>query len=179
LRLALDYPELVAGLVLLAPASHPYPGGNAWHARLGATPVIGQAFAWLFVPVVGPPMGSAGVPAGFAPASPPADYAERVGLGLLFRPSQFVANAQDVTATNAEFTAQAPRYPEITAPTIILTPDRDSVVSPRIHAQALAGDIPAAELITLQGAGHAPHWTQPQACLAAIDRVAAMAAPRP
>jgi pimeloyl-ACP methyl ester carboxylesterase len=178
LRLALDRPDLVAGLVLLAPASHPYPGGNAWHAELGATPVLGAAFAWLFVPVVGPPMGQSGVPAGFAPAQPPVDYAQRVGLGLLFRPSQFVANAQDVVATNAEFTAQAPRYPEITAPTIIITPDRDAVVSPRIHAQALAAAIPAAELITLQGAGHAPQWSRPEACLAAVDRIAAMAGTR-
>jgi pimeloyl-ACP methyl ester carboxylesterase len=176
LRLALDFPDRVDGLVLLAPASHPYPGGNAWHAELGATPILGPAFAWLFVPVVGPPLGQAGVPAGFAPAEPPQDYAQRVGLGLLFRPSQFVANAQDVVATNREFAAQSPRYPSIAAPTIIITPDRDNVVSPTIHAQALAAAIPAAELITLPGAGHAPQWSRPEACLAAVDRIAAMAA---
>ena len=31
---ALAYPERVAGLVLLAPVTHPWPGGIAWHYRL-------------------------------------------------------------------------------------------------------------------------------------------------
>lgn len=179
LRLALDRPDLVAGLVLIAPASHPYPGPNAWHARLAATPVIGPVFAWLFVPILGPPMSESGVRGSFGPADPPSGYADQVGLPLLFRPSQFVANGRDVVATKAEFPAQAPRYPDITAPTVILTSDRDTVVSPRLHAQALAQEIPAAELVTLPGAGHAPQWTRGDACIAAVDRIAAMAEPSP
>jgi len=179
LRLALDYPELVDGLVLLAPASHPYPGGNAWHARLGATPVLGEVFAWLFVPVAGPLMSTGGAQSVFTPAAPPDNYSERIGLPLLFRPGHFLANARDVVATNPEFAAQAPRYGDIATPTIILMPDRDLVVSPRIHAQALAAQIPAAELITLPGSGHAPQWTRSEACVAAIDRIAAMAPRQP
>lgn len=176
LRLALDRPDLVAGLVLIAPASHPYPGPNAWHAQLAATPVIGPIFAWLLVPVLGPPMSEAGVQGSFGPADPPTDYAGQIGLALLFRPSQFLANGQDIVATKSEFAIQAQRYGEITAPTVILTSDQDTVVSPRIHALALAQDIPAAELVTLPGAGHAPQWTRSDACIAAVDRIATMAA---
>lgn len=179
LRLALDRPDLVAGLVLIAPASHPYPGPNAWHARLAATPVAGPIFAWLFVPLLGPPMSEAGVRGSFGPADPPTGYADQVGLPLLFRPSHFLANGQDVVATKAEFPAQAARYPEIAAPTVILTSDRDTVVSPRLHAQALARDIPAAELVTLPSAGHAPQWTRADACVAAVDRIATMAEASP
>ena len=179
LRLALDRPDLVAGLVLIAPASHPYPGPNAWHAQLAATPVIGPVFAWLFVPILGPPMSEAGVRGSFGPADPPNGYADQVGLPLLFRPSQFLANGQDVVATKTEFSAQAPRYGEIGAPMVILTSDRDTVVSPRIHAQALAQEVPAAELVTLPGAGHAPQWTRADACIAAVDRIATMVTPPP
>lgn len=42
---ALAYPERVTGLVLLAPATHPWPGGIAWFYTLTATPVIGPLFA--------------------------------------------------------------------------------------------------------------------------------------
>src|SRR5262249_49796720 len=54
LRVALDRPELVRGLVLAAPACHPYPGENAWWARLAATPIIGWLFAHTIVPFVAP-----------------------------------------------------------------------------------------------------------------------------
>lgn len=175
LRLALDRPDLVRGLVLIAPAANPYPGRNAWYAELASTPVVGPVFTWLFVPVLGPLMSGSGTQAVFKPADPPEGYAQTIGLPLLFRPSQFMANASDVVATKSEFTAQSPRYADITVPTIILTGDTDSVVSPRLHAQALAATIPAAELVTLPGAGHAPHWSRTQACISAIDRIAAMA----
>src|SRR4051812_24460543 len=40
--LALDYPERVAGLVMLAPVAYPWRGGVAWYNRLITTPVIGR-----------------------------------------------------------------------------------------------------------------------------------------
>jgi len=48
-----------------------------------------------------------------------------------------------------------------------------------LHAQALARDIPAAELVTLPSAGHAPQWTRADACVAADDRIATMAEASP
>src|SRR5882757_9387287 len=38
---ALTFPDRVAGLVLLAPVSHPWPGGIAWNYRLASMPVLG------------------------------------------------------------------------------------------------------------------------------------------
>ncbi|MEM8617253.1 MAG: alpha/beta hydrolase, partial [Pseudomonadota bacterium] len=43
LRLALDHPENVKGLVLLAPVSHDWGGGGqAWYNRYAAMPVVGS-----------------------------------------------------------------------------------------------------------------------------------------
>lgn len=179
LRMALDYPDRVAGLVLLAPASHPYPGGNAWYVVVGATPVLGDAFAWTLPPIVGPLQAKAGIAGTFAPESVAPDYAEKTGLGLLFRPWTFAANARQVRATNPEFTAQAPRYSSITQPTVILTPDKDRVVSPKIHARALAAAIPGAELIVLDGAGHGLPQTRPREIADAVARVSAKIAAHP
>ena len=51
-------------------------------------------------------------------------------------------------------TRQSPRYGEIAAPTVIVTGDRDTIVSPTIHSRALAATLPHAKLIVLPGVGH-------------------------
>ena len=53
----------------------------------------------------------------------------------------------------------------------IVTGDSDAIVAPAIHAYALARDIPGARLTVLPGIGHMPHWSAPEAVVAAIERV--------
>ena len=65
------------------------------------------------------------------------------------------------------------QYDQIDAPTEIVTGDEDAIVVPAIHAYALARDIPGARLTVLSGVGHMPHWSAPEAVVAAIERVAA------
>ncbi|MEZ6024215.1 MAG: alpha/beta hydrolase, partial [Hyphomonadaceae bacterium] len=175
LRLALDHPRLVSGLVLIAPASHPYPHKNAWWARLSATPLLGDLFCGLLVPLLGPVMGKAGVANNFWPAQTPQGFFKDAGVGLIFRPRAFRASAIDVCASNAEFTAQAPRYPEIFTASVVVTAEKDRVVSPKRHARTLAAELPAAELVIAPGCGHMPHRLRTDLCLAAIRRVQAMA----
>ena len=43
-RMALDYPSRVAGLVMLAPVTHPWRGGVGWYNMLVTTPVIGPCW---------------------------------------------------------------------------------------------------------------------------------------
>ena len=45
-RMALDYPQRVAGLVMLAPVAYPWPGGVGRYNKLVATPVIGPLLAY-------------------------------------------------------------------------------------------------------------------------------------
>ena len=42
---ALDHPGAVAGLVLLAPVTHPWPGGIAWYYHVVTAPIVGPLFA--------------------------------------------------------------------------------------------------------------------------------------
>ena len=44
--LALDYPQRVAGLVMLAPVAYPWPGGVGWYNKVVTTPVIGPLLAY-------------------------------------------------------------------------------------------------------------------------------------
>jgi pimeloyl-ACP methyl ester carboxylesterase len=175
LRLALDFPHLVSGLVLIAPASHPYPGKPAWWARLSATPMFGGLFTGLLVPWIAPARSAASVANNFWPAAVPVNYLEHGAVPLFFRPSAFRANGYDVCASNMEFGAQQPRYAELYTPTVVVTAEKDRIVSPKRHARALAVDLPAAELVIAPDTGHMPHRLRTDLVLAAIRRVNEMA----
>src|SRR5258708_16986205 len=43
---ALDYPQRVAGLVMLAPVAYPWPGGVGTYTKIVTTPVIGPLLAY-------------------------------------------------------------------------------------------------------------------------------------
>ena len=171
LRLALDHPHLVSGLVLIAPASHPYPGQPAWWARLSSTPVLGDLFCGLVIPWLAPMMASASIANNFWPAPVPVRYFDDAGVGLIFRPLAFRSSAQDVVATRREFAAQSPRYAELFTPTIVIPAEKDKIVSPKRHARALAADLPAAELVIAPDTGHMPHRLRTDLVIAAIRRV--------
>jgi pimeloyl-ACP methyl ester carboxylesterase len=175
LRLALDHPRRVRGLVLIAPACNPYPGKNAWWARLSATPVLGDLFCGLIIPWLAPMLAHVSVANNFWPAATPVNYANDAGLGLIFRPQAFQASARDVVATNAEFAAQAPRYGDLLTATVIITAEKDRIVSPKRHARALAAALPAAELVIAPDTGHMPHRLRTDLVVAAIRRVNEMA----
>ncbi len=171
LRLALNHPHLVQGLVLIAPACNPYPWKPAWWARLSATPIIGALFCNLIIPWLGPPLSPQSVANNFWPAPVPVNYLDAAGVPLIFCPRAFRASAYDVCASNIEFGAQQPRYAEIFTPTIIITAEKDKIVSPKRHARALAVDMPAAELVIAPDTGHMPHRLRTDLVIAAIRRV--------
>ncbi len=173
LRLAIDHPHLVSGLVLVAPASHPYPGQPAWWARLSSTPVLGDLFCGLIVPWLAPMMAGASIANNFWPAPVPVRYFEDAGVGLIFRPRAFRSSAQDVVATRREFAAQAVRYGDLLTPAIVITAEKDKIVSPKRHARALAADLPAAELVIAPDTGHMPHRLRTDLVVAAVHRVLA------
>lgn len=157
LRLALDHPELVDGLVLLAPVTHDWGGGGeAWYNKYASHPVIGPAFTQL-VPIVGPSQVRAGINNVFSPKPAPAGYFENSAIGLLFRPSNFTANARDVNGLRAELAAQQDRYDEITVPTVVFSGALDTVISPQLHVGRLKHQIDGLQLVKLADGGHMPH----------------------
>lgn len=170
---ALDHPKNVAGLVLLAPVTHPWSTGIAWYYHLATTSLVGPLFARTLALPLGALLADSAVQTVFSPQMPPADYSRRSALMLGLRPAEFLANAGDVAGLLAFVTAQAPRYRQITAPTVIIAGDRDTTVSPRIHSQALAAMLPQAKLVMLEGVGHMPHYAAPERVVAAIDEIAA------
>jgi pimeloyl-ACP methyl ester carboxylesterase len=169
---ALAYPERVAGLVLIAPVTHPWSGRPSWYNRIATTPLIGPLFARTVALPLGMVLIKGAARAAFAPQEMPEGYVEKIGAYLLLRPSEFLANAFDVALLSGNVAAQAQRYGEIRAPTVIVTGDQDRTVSRHIHAETIAAMVPGAELIVVPGVGHMVHHLAPDVIVAAIERVA-------
>jgi pimeloyl-ACP methyl ester carboxylesterase len=169
---ALDHADFTDGIVLLAPATHPWPGGLAWYYGPAASPRIGPLFNRIVTMPVGLLLLDAGIRAVFAPQAPPQDFACRSGLPLVLRPHTFMANAQDVFHLNLFVEQQAPRMGSITAPVAIVTGDSDGVVLTHLHSDGSHRDIPGATLTVLAGIGHSPHWSDPARVVDAVVEVA-------
>ncbi len=169
---AIAHKDFTQGLVLIAPVTHPWPGGVTWYYEWTARPWFGRVFAHLLAMPVGLAVLDQAVASVFAPQKAPPDYIERIGGLLVLRPKNFIANAQDVAHLDRFIAVQAPRLHEIEAPTTIITGDHDGVVYTHLHALGSARDIAKARLITLPGVGHAVQNVMPQAVIDAIVDVA-------
>ncbi len=71
LRLALDYPERVLGLVMLAPVAYPWPGGVGRYNQVIATPVIGPLLAYTITLPLGRLLAESGARGVFLPQTMP------------------------------------------------------------------------------------------------------------
>ena len=169
---AVLYPERTQGLVLAAPATHPWPTGGSWYYDLAAMPVIGHIFTETLLVPFGMQTLDSGIKSVFDPQSPPEGYLEDAAISLVFRPWIFRNNARDVVGLNAFVLEFSKRYQEITAPTVIITGDKDDIVAPSIHSIGLERDIKGSELIILPGIGHKPEYVANQTVVDAILKVA-------
>ncbi|MBX3566618.1 MAG: alpha/beta hydrolase [Rhizobiaceae bacterium] len=171
--LALDSPDRVAGLVYVSAATHPWrSGATSWYYKLTVMPVVGWLFSQTLVGPAGAMQMAGATACVFAPNAVPPDYLARAGIGLVLRPAAFRANAEDVESLNAYARANAPRYPTITAPAVVISGDSDTVVYEEIHSAGLARDLPNARAVWVHNLGHKPDWIAPDLVAAAIRSVA-------
>jgi pimeloyl-ACP methyl ester carboxylesterase len=173
LRLALDRPDLISGLVLLSPAAYEWPGGVSWHLYWSGNPLVGPLFNNVIVPPFSGAALKAGVAGTFSPAPVPEGYFDAAGVARAVRPAAMRANADDMLAVKKELIAQSPRYPEIRLPVAVLAGDGDSVVSTPIHAERLGRELPNVRVEILPGVGHVPHEAAPEKVGEMIDWVRA------
>jgi pimeloyl-ACP methyl ester carboxylesterase len=153
-RIALDHPERVAGLVMLAPVAYPWRGGVGWYNKIVTLPVIGPLLAYTITLPLGLFLTGPGARGVFLPQIMPEDFVEATATPLLLRPRAFRANARDLVTLKASVTEQAPRYGAIAVPTVVISGDTDATVSVDIHSRPLAAAVPNAKLVVLPGVGH-------------------------
>jgi pimeloyl-ACP methyl ester carboxylesterase len=169
---ALDHPQRVAGLVLLAPPLYPFPRRATWLYEIFALPVFGWLYAHTLALPLGLPFIGMGMASAFLPQRAPRGYIKHTGTLLLLRPATFLANARDVADLKFALAPQAERYSTIAAPTLLITGDRDMVVPAQQHAIACAAAVPNAKLVVLPGIGHMLHHAAADRVIAEIEALA-------
>jgi pimeloyl-ACP methyl ester carboxylesterase len=162
LALALDHPDKVSGLALLAPLTQPQDTvPPAFKAISIASPAVRRAVAWTIATPIGMLSGSKGAEAVFAPEPAPDDFGTRGGGRLVLRPDAFHAASTDLAATRTDLAAIAARYVELSVPVAILSGRDDAILDPEIHGAKIAADVQRVELTLIPG-GHMIPVTAPE-----------------
>lgn len=168
---ALAHPDRVSGLVVLSGATHPWLGeALSWYTRLGAVRFMGPLFTHMVVVPVGALLLDEGVKMVFWPQRPPPGFTQEAAVPLVMTPAPFQANAEDLNDLKQNLAEQSRRYGEIKVPTLIITGDQDTIVSPEVHSKPLSRQIAGSRLVVLHGVGHMPQYAEPQRVLGEIER---------
>jgi len=178
-RMAIDYPERVAGLVMLAPVTHPWEGGVGWYNALVAKPVIGPLLAYTITLPLGYFLTERGAREVFLPQVMPDDFVDDTATPLLLRPREFLANARDLVRLKQAVRDQVARYGEISAPTVIISGDVDKTVSTNIHSRPFAAAVANARLIVLPGVGHMVQNAATDLVVREIESIGTIGSPKP
>jgi pimeloyl-ACP methyl ester carboxylesterase len=174
--MALDSPQRVAALVMLAPVAYPWPGGVGLYNKIVTTPVIGPLLAYTITLPLGLVLVDPGARGVFLPQTMPDDYVSKTAAPLLLRPREFLANAWDLVTLKAAVMEQAPRYGGIKVPTVVIAGDADETVSTSIHSRPFAAAVPNAKLIVIPNVGHMVHNAEPDLVIGEIEALAGQAA---
>ena len=173
LSAALQDPEAIAGLALVAPLTHFSP---TVPPAFGALAIRSPALRWLFGHTLAVPLSAMAsgetLALVFGPEVPPADFPLRGGGLLGLRPSAFEAASLDLAGVEADLPAQQQRYGELRMPVRVLFGDADQILDWRANGEALRAAVPQADLRLLPGAGHMLPVTQAAGTAAWLEQAA-------
>jgi pimeloyl-ACP methyl ester carboxylesterase len=176
LALALDHPEAVSGIALIAPLTHLearvrqkfdllYVPSRLWRRILAHTIAIPASLKY-----AAPTMKFI-----FAPQAVPPDYMVAGGGWLGLRPSHFHATSTDFVAVEQDLGRLEQRYGEIAMPAGILFGAQDRVIGLAAHGDPMPGRIKELDFERIEGLGHMPQFVEPVRVAAFIERIAARA----
>ena len=172
-RMALDFPERVAGLVMLAPVTHVWRGGVGRYNKVVTTPLLGPLLAHTITLPLGLALLEPGARGVFLPQKMPDDFVDRSATPLLLRPRAFLANAHDLVTLKPAVMEQMQRYGEIRCPVTVISGEADRTVFTDIHSRAFAKAVTQTRLIVLPDLGHMVQTAEPDLVAAEIARMVA------
>lgn len=178
LALALDHPDKICGLALLAPLTHMQDEPPAVFKGLTiASPRARKLAAWTLAIPVSIRNSAKTLEQIFGPDAVPKDFATRGGGLLSLRPSAFLGASSDLQALPACLPRQQERYASLSVPVHVLYGKDDRILDWRANGQALADKAPDVHLQLTEG-GHMLPITHPDLCAAFIE-AAALACAQP
>jgi pimeloyl-ACP methyl ester carboxylesterase len=177
LALALNHPEQVGGLALLAPVTHqpdqvppPFDGMEI------ASPLLRRLIAWTLATPLSIVNRNRALAVLFGPQPVADDFAIRGGALLNLRPRSFIGASGDVMAATSELAEMPARYKNLTMPVGILYGTDDRILDPAVHGKGLAAKVTGADLELIEGGGHMILITSADHVAAFIARMAQRAA---
>jgi pimeloyl-ACP methyl ester carboxylesterase len=177
LSLALDHPELVGALALVAPLTcHEIRIPRIFKPLAIRSPALRKLFAHTLAVPLSMACTRTMLDNIFGPERAPDDYAVKGGQDLSLRPKSFYTSSTDLTAANDDLPRMVARYRQLTLPVGVLYGSDDRVLDHRAHGVALTDLIPDLELDLVPG-GHMLPVTQPDVTAAFIRRMAGRVAP--
>jgi pimeloyl-ACP methyl ester carboxylesterase len=140
LGVALDHPEVVKGLALVAPLTHvPKDVPAPFRAMDIKSDLLRWLVAWTVATPIGIRRGKAILDAIFSPDHAPEDFPIRAGGILGLRPRSFFNTSSDMRAVNHDLAAMAARYASLRVPVRILYGTSDEVLSHQKHGESMKG----------------------------------------
>src|SRR5499433_40551 len=167
---ALKYPAETAGLVLLAPAAFPGADSNLLLRAVVKTPLIGGLTLMFGKTLMGDERLRHELERAFYPQPAPENYL-KIATSTWLGCKQLRAYLEDEWSLNASLRRMSRHYGELRMPVVIVTGDRDQIVSPKENAYRLKKRIPQAQLVELKGAGHEIPLTSPDSVYSALKLI--------
>jgi len=161
LALAIEHPEAVSGLALLAPLTQPNTEvSDIFKALAIKSGLVRRLIAnTLATPLSRRNRVATGLVV-FGPELPPRDFDQQGGSALAARPSSFFAASSELVNLNAELAGMVARYPGLSLPVGILYGRDDQILSPALQGEATASQIPDCQMKVMPG-GHMIPVTAP------------------
>jgi pimeloyl-ACP methyl ester carboxylesterase len=160
LTMALEHPQQVAGLALLAPLSHIRDDVPPVFAGLTIqSPRVRKLVAWTLAIPASIRSSAKTLEVVFGPEPVPKDFATKGGGLLSLRPSAFLSASSDLQALPDSLPQVQERYASLRVPVSVLYGKDDRILDWKTNGQALVDKVPGARLELVEG-GHMLPVTQ-------------------
>jgi len=168
LSYAVEYPQELSAIVLLAPAAYADEGEDQFLRAVLETPVIGDVSLTVGRLVFGKSILKKELKRAFYPDTVPNEYL-RHASSLWLHHKQLRAYFEDEFSLNKDLARISKHYPDIRIPVVIVTGDHDKVVSAKDNAYRLRDSIAQSQLIELKNTGHQVPQTHPESIYSALS----------
>ena len=173
LALALDHPDKISGLALLAPLTAPSDEIPAMFKGLAIrSDLMRRIVGWTMAVPLSIRNSRQTLNMVFGPDPVPDDFGTRGGGLLSLRPKSFITASRDLVAVPGALPAHARRYEEIACPIGIIFGTGDRIVDPRANGAAMATRLPHLIFETIDNAGHMIPVTHADRVAAFIETMA-------
>ncbi|HEV2507443.1 MAG TPA: alpha/beta hydrolase [Mesorhizobium sp.] len=176
LAIAVEHPEAISGLVLLAALTHrEVELRPEFKALFVSSPLKRFILAHTVSAPAGLKYGMKTMELIFAPHPPPKDYMTENGGYIGLRPSHYYASATDFAVIEMDLPRLSERYNEITVPSGLLFGGVDPIISLDVQGTPVKEKIEGLELEVAENLGHMPQFIGPEQVASFIRRIAGRA----